>query len=158
MPKKFLHLRYIRHAQGASSKVEKFSFFDLEGTKIWAVIDCSFRTEDGATIIDWKTGRSPASGGSLQLACYAMYGREKWGMKPEKIRLIEYNLLSDQKAETSVTEGEIDNTRAYIKGSVADMQSLLIDVENNVPKEEGSFKKVEDDGIRDRCNFKKVCN
>jgi len=38
------------------------------------------------------------------------------------------------------------------------MQSLLIDVENNVPKEEGSFKKVEDDGIRDRCNFKKVCN
>ncbi|MEJ2649899.1 MAG: PD-(D/E)XK nuclease family protein [Sedimentisphaerales bacterium] len=122
------------------------------------MLDCSFKTEDGATIIDWKTGRSRAGGSSLQLACYAMYGKEKWGMKPEKIRLIEYNLLSDQKVETSVTEREIDNTRAYIKGSVADMQSLLIDVEDNVPKEEGSFKKVDDNGVRDRCNFKKVCD
>ena len=138
--------------------VENFSFFSLDGTKIWAVIDCSFQTEeDGATIIDWKTGRSTASDVSLQLACYAMYGREKWGIKPENIKLIEYNLLSDQKTESSVTEGEIDNTRAYIKGSIADMQSLLVDVENNVPREEGFFKRVEDDRIRERCNFRKVC-
>jgi len=37
------------------------------------------------------------------------------------------------------------------------MQSLLVDVENNKPKEEAFFKKVEDDKIRDRCNFRKVC-
>ena len=24
---------------------------------------------------------------SLQLSCYAMYGKEKWGVKPEKIKL-----------------------------------------------------------------------
>ena len=139
-------------------EVENFSFFDLDGTKIWAVIDCSFKTEDGATIIDWKTGRSTVSDVSLQLSCYAMYGKEKWGMRPEKIKLIEYNLLSDQKMESSVTEGEIANTRAYIKGSIADMQSLLVDVENNVAKEEDSFKKVEDNWVRNRCNFRKVCD
>jgi len=60
--------------------------------------------------------------------------------------------------ESSVTEGEIDNTRAYIKGSIADMQSLLVDVENNIAKDEGSFKKVEDNWVRDRCNFRKVCD
>jgi len=139
-------------------EVENFSFFDLDGTKIWAVIDCSFRTEDGATIIDWKTGRSTTSDVSLQLACYAMYGRETWGIRPEKIKLIEYNLLSDQKMESSVTEGEIANTRTYIKGSIADMQSLLVDVENNIAKDEVSFKKVEDNWVRDRCNFRKVCD
>ena len=139
-------------------EIEDFSSFNLDGTKIWAVIDCSFRTEDGATIIDWKTGRSTTTDVSLQLSCYAMYGREKWGIKPEKIRLVEYNLLSDQKAESPVTEGEIANTRAYIKGSIADMQSLLLDIENNIPMEENSFKKVEDDRIRDRCNFRKVCD
>jgi hypothetical protein len=121
------------------------------------VIDCSFRTGDGITIIDWKTGRTPPSDVSLQLSCYAMYGREKWGVNPESIRLIEYNLLADQKAEFIVTEGEIANARTYIKGSIADMQSLLADVENNVPKEETSFKKVDDDKIRERCNFRKVC-
>jgi hypothetical protein len=139
-------------------EVENFSFFDLDGTKIWAVIDCSFRTEDGATIIDWKTGRSITTDVPLQLSCYAMYGREKWGIKPDKIKLNEYNLLSDQKTESSVTEGEIDNTRTYIKGSIADMQSLLVDVENNVAKDERYFQRIEEDRIRDRCNFRKVCD
>jgi hypothetical protein len=138
-------------------EIEDFSFFYLDGKKIWAVTDCSFRTDDGITIIDWKTGRTRTSDVSLQLSCYAMYGKEKWGVKPEKIRLIEYNLLSDRKAEFLATEGEIANTTTYIKGSIADMQSLLVDVENNKPKDEEFFRKVEDDKIRDRCNFRKVC-
>ena len=56
-------------------EIEDFSYFYLDGSKIWAVIDCSFRTEDGVTIIDWKTGRSSTNDVSLQLSCYAMYGR-----------------------------------------------------------------------------------
>ena len=32
--------------------------------------------------------------------------------------------------------------------------SLLLDVDNNVPKEEKFFKKVGDERIRERCNFK----
>ena len=124
---------------------------------MWAVIDCSFRTEDGITIIDWKTGRGTSSNLSLQLSCYAMYGMEKWGINSEKIKLIEYNLLSDQISEFFVTEGEIADTKTYIKGSITDMESLLVDVENNVPKEERFFKKIEDNRIRDRCNFRKVC-
>jgi len=38
------------------------------------------------------------------------------------------------------------------------MRSLLEDVDNNVPKDEKFFIKIEDDRIRDRCNFKKVCD
>ena len=87
-----------------------------------------------------------------------MYGVEKWGVKPEKIKLFEYNLLSDQSAEFSVKAGEIDNTKAYIRGSIADMRSLLADIDNNVPKEEELFRKVQDERIRNRCNFRKVCD
>lgn len=139
-------------------EVENFSFFYLDGLKIWAVLDCSFQTDDGVTIIDWKTGRSTSKDISLQLSCYAMHCQDKWGVKPENIKLIEYNLLSDQKAEFNITEGEMKDTTLYIKGSVADMRSLLLNVDNNVPKDEKFFKKVEDDRIRDRCNFKKVCD
>jgi hypothetical protein len=138
-------------------EIEDFSFFRLDRKKIWAVIDCSFRTDDGITIIDWKTGRGTTDDVSLQLSCYAMYGIEKWGIKPEKSKLVEYNLLSDASAEFSVTEGEIAETKTYIKGSIADMESLLVDVENNVPKGERFFKKVEGGRIRERCNFRKVC-
>jgi len=66
--------------------------------------------------------------------------------------------LSDQKAEFTITEGEIRDTSSYIKGSVADMKSLLLDVDNNVPKDEKFFKKIEDERTRYKCNFKKICD
>jgi CRISPR/Cas system-associated exonuclease Cas4 (RecB family) len=139
-------------------EVEDFSSFNLDSTKIWAVLDCSFRTDDGGvTIIDWKTGRSMSEDVSMQLSCYAMYAMQKWGVDPEKVKLIEYNLLANQGAEFTVSAAEIENTKTYVAGSIADMQSTLVDVDNNVPKEEEAFQKVEDDRIRSSCNFKKVC-
>ena len=75
-----------------------------------------------------------------------------------KIKLAEYYLLFNQMSEFSITEKEIENTKSYIRGSIADMESLLVDVEGNVPKEEKDFKKIEDDRIRKRCNFRKVCD
>jgi t-SNARE complex subunit (syntaxin) len=71
---------------------------------------------------------------------------------------MEYNLLANQRAEFTITAAEIENAKAYIKGSIADMQSLLVDVANNVPKEEEAFQKVEDDRVRASCNFEKVCD
>lgn len=139
-------------------EIEDFSSFYLDRTRIWVVIDCSFRTEDGATIIDWKTGRGFDTGVSLQLACYAMYAVKKWRLRPERVKLIEYNLLANQRGEFSINAGEIENATAYIRGSIADMQSLLVDMENNVPKGERFFRKVRDEKIRERCNFRKVCD
>jgi CRISPR/Cas system-associated exonuclease Cas4 (RecB family) len=139
-------------------EVEDFSSFHLDKTKIWAVLDCSFRTEDGGiTIIDWKTGRSMSEDVSMQLSCYAMYSMEKWGVDPKKVKLIEYNLLANQGVEFSITAAEIENFKTYVAGTVADMQSLLINAGNNVPKEEGSFQKVEDEKVRAGCNFRKAC-
>jgi hypothetical protein len=37
------------------------------------------------------------------------------------------------------------------------MQSLLVDVGNNIPMEEDRFSKVEDDRVSFRCNFRRVC-
>jgi hypothetical protein len=87
-----------------------------------------------------------------------MYAMKKWGLEPEKVKLTEYNLLVDQRAEFVINAGEIANAGAYIQGSIADMQSLLVDVANNVPKEKRFFKKVGDERTRNRCNFRKVCD
>jgi CRISPR/Cas system-associated exonuclease Cas4 (RecB family) len=140
-------------------EVEDFSSFNLNNTKIWAVLDCSFRTADGGvTIIDWKTGRTMSQDVSMQLACYAMYAMEKWGVDPESVKLIEYNLLANQGVEFTVSDAEIKNTKAYIAGSITDMQSLLVDVGENLPKEESAFLKMRYEGTRANCNFRKVCD
>ena len=93
----------------------------------------------------------------MQLSCYGMYAMDKWGMNPENVKLIEYNLLAKQGAEFRVGVAEIENTKTYIAGSIADMQSLLVDVDENVPKGEESFSKVEDERVRADCNFRRVC-
>ena len=90
------------------------------------MLDCSFRTDDGGvTIIDWKTGRKMSEDVSMQLSCYAMYAMNKWGIGPENVKLIEYNLLANQGVELNVSASEIENTKGYIAGSIADMRSLL---------------------------------
>ena len=94
----------------------------------------------------------------MQLACYAMYAMEKWGVDPESVKLIEYNLLANQGTEFTIGATEIENTKTYIAGSIADMQSLLVDVDDNVPKGEEAFHKVEDERVRADCNFRKVCD
>ena len=93
----------------------------------------------------------------MQLSCYAMYAMDKWGIDPENMKLIEYNLLANQGVEFNISGAEIENTKAYIAGSIADMQSLLVDVGKNVPKAKGAFQKVEDERVRASCNFRKVC-
>ena len=85
---------------------------------------------------------------------------DKWGIDPENVKLIEYNLLANQGAEFTVVVSEIENTKTYIAGSIADMadmQSLLVDFGENVPREERAFMNVEDEGVRAGYNFRKVC-
>ena len=50
-----------------------------------------------------------------------------------------------------------DNIISTITGSIADMHSLLVDVGENVPKDEDAFQKVEDERVKVGCNFRKVC-
>jgi hypothetical protein len=56
-----------------------------------------------------------------------------------------------------VTKGEAEDIKGYIKGSIKDMQSLLMDIVNNTPLEEDRFSRVEDERVSLRCNFRKVC-
>ena len=60
--------------------------------------------------------------------------------------------------EFAVGASEIENTKTYIAGSIADMHSMLVDVGENVPKEEEAFQRVEDERVRADCNFRKVCD
>ena len=145
------------HPRDVWLEVEEFSSFHLDNTRINLAIDCAIKEGDDVYFYDWKTGKSLSEDLSIQLACYALYAMEKWHTPPESIRIIEYNLSSNKSNWFSVTHGEVDNIKGYIRGSIKDMQSLLIDVGSNTPVEEERFGKVEDERVSLRCNFSKVC-
>ena len=145
------------HPKDQWLEVEDFSSFHLDNVRINLAIDCAIRESDDIYIYDWKTGKSLSEDLSIQLCCYALYAMEKWHVHPESLRIIEYNLSFDKADWFSVTDGEVEDIKGYIKGSVKDMQSLLTDIENNIPLEEERFSKVEDNRVSLRCNFRKVC-
>jgi len=145
------------HPRSDWLEVEEFSSFLLDNIKINLAIDCAIKEGDDILIYDWKTGKSMPEDLSIQLCCYALYTIEKWNIAPKSLRIIEYNLSFNKATEFSVTQGEAENIKGYIRGSIKDMQSLLTDVSNNIPFEEEKFTKVEDDRVSLRCNFRGVC-
>jgi hypothetical protein len=145
------------HGKAGWLEVEEFSSFDLDSIKINVVIDCAVKEGSGIIIYDWKTGKVPAEDLSVQLCCYAFYAMEKWHIPPESMEVVEYNLQANKTNSFTVSMAEVEGIKGHIKGSVKDMQSLLIDPEKNIPFEEDQFSKVEDGGVISRCNFRKVC-
>ncbi len=145
------------HPRDEWLEVEDFSSFHLDNTRINLAIDCAIKERDEVYLYDWKTGKSLCEDLSIQLCCYALYAMEKWKIPPESLQIIEYNLSFDKSNWFQITQGEVEDIKGYIKGSIKDMQSLLVDLGSNVPVEEGRFTKVEDDRICLRCNFRKVC-
>ena len=82
---------------------------------------------------------------------------EKWNIPPESLSIIEYNLSFDKSNWFSVGQEEMKGIKGYINGSIKDMQSLLMNVSNNLPMEEDRFSKTEDERVHARCNYRKVC-
>ncbi len=75
----------------------------------------------------------------------------------ESLRIIEYNLSYDKSNWFSITQGEVEDIKGYFKGSIKDMQSLLLDAGNNIPVKEDGFSNVGDERVSLRCNFRKIC-
>jgi hypothetical protein len=145
------------HRKNGWLEVEEFSSFLLGHTKLNLVIDCAIREGEGIYIYDWKTGKTLSEDLSIQLGCYALYAMEKWNISPESLNIIEYNLSFDKSNWFSVSQEETKGVTGYINGSIKDMQSLLIEISNNIPMEEDRFSKIEDEHITSRCHFRKVC-
>jgi hypothetical protein len=145
------------HQRDGWLEVEEFSSFHLDGVKITLAIDCAIREGDDVYIYDWKTGKSIPDDLPVQLSCYALYVMGKWNVPPESLRVIEFNLSFNKSTWFSISHHDVENIKGYIKGSIKDMQSLLLDVKNNIPFEETRFSKVEDERVSLRCNFRKVC-
>ena len=138
-------------------EIEDLSHFFIDELKVFVSMDFCL-TKDGKVVIyDWKTGKSENKATSEQLACYALYSNETWGVVTEDVRLIEFNLSRNEAVEHHLNGIDFQNIQEGIIDSSNQMKSLLTDPNSNTADEE-SFDFIEDSEICEKCSFKGVCS
>lgn len=137
-------------------EIEEFSSFRVDGVKIHAVLDFSYRRDGQYYIYDWKTGKSDKAMNELQLACYRMYAQDKWQAAPKDIHAVEYNITLDRCIDHHAEVFPEGEALAAIRQSISNMREKLLDVEKNEAVED-TFDYVADESKCQSCVFKKIC-
>ncbi len=138
-------------------ELEEFSSFNLDGVKVHVVLDFARRQGDEILIYDWKTGGADERDNRVQMACYAFYAHQRWGASPEQVRPVEVNLNRGETTHYQLTSSDLERTKAYLAGSIADMRRMLRDAERNLAVEE-DFRKINELRVCCRCKFSRVCD
>ena len=76
-------------------EIEKLSYFMLDGIKVYVSPDYCVIEDGLVNVYDWKAGKTLSDSTDAQLACYALYASQTWGVEAELLRLVEYNLYHD---------------------------------------------------------------
>lgn len=143
------------------SKVDQLDSFEWLATKVYAVPDLLYKLHvkdegDRWVIVDWKTG-AESDEHMEQVKVYALYAKEKLGIPPEDIVIrVEY-LLTGNYMEALVTPDDLLQTDVLIKESMARMDSLLEDPEQNRPRSMDAFPLKDDTRLCSYCNFYALC-
>jgi CRISPR/Cas system-associated exonuclease Cas4 (RecB family) len=136
--------------------LEKFSSFNFEGTKIFVVLDFSFRRNNSVFIYDWKTGKNKDTNSRQQLVCYGLYAFNNWKVDPHNIKTVEFNLSSGNITEIQMTEELFSSTQKHMRESIIEMQKFIEDSRSNTATED-RFDFVKEEEICKFCNFFKIC-
>ena len=70
-------------------EIEKLSYFMLDGIKVYVSPDYCVIEDGLVNVYDWKAGKTLSDATDAQLACYALYASQTWGVESELLRLVE---------------------------------------------------------------------
>ncbi|AKU92175.1 RecB family exonuclease [Vulgatibacter incomptus] len=135
--------------------VDELGTFLFEGHKIYAAPDFAFRTPNGVTVVDWKTGK-PRESDKEQLLGYAVYARDTWDVPLSKVECRVVYLPSLDEVEVRVDDESIRGFTAHMAESIERMRSLLADPDAN-RAEIATFPKTTDAAACARCPFRRPC-
>lgn len=134
------------------------SKFRVNGKTVWALPDFARINERGeCEVWDWKTGR-PREADRLQLMSYALFMAEQRGFPRDKIRIFGCYLAKGWVKEYDAGPEGLDEIESVIKDDFEMLESLLTDVEQNVPGDrETIFPKTTDSSLCADCFFQELC-
>jgi hypothetical protein len=67
--------------------IDSLDSFQFEGTRVYVAPDFALKNDQGnALLIDWKSGRPGEESDRMQLVCYGLFARDKWGIDPRRAK------------------------------------------------------------------------
>jgi CRISPR/Cas system-associated exonuclease Cas4 (RecB family) len=139
--------------------IEVLDTIPVNGRKVYVKPDLAFEHPDDGLIwlVDWKTG-VPKEADQFQVASYALFAREKWGVRAEQTRTVLAYVSRGEQQDFSPTDADLDAARDRIAASMEAMASLLQggDQDANEAAIE-DFPMTEDEGTCRSCNFRQLC-
>ena len=139
---------------------ERFRMFELDGIKVWVVMDLVYQDlESGKFIVvDFKTGK-PSSSDRMQLLLYALFLKEAFHL-PTLNQMELRNEYLAQGKYTSFTprQTELEYVQSLIQTSFEEMKSCLRIPEQNVPLDMERFELTKNRAICRRCAFQELCD
>lgn len=134
---------------------ETLESFDFQGTKIWVKLDFAARHDERIYIYDWKTGKQVKEN-DTQLAVYAMFAQDKWGINLDDLRLFDVYLSKRLPVKLKVSDIIIRNAKEEISKSIKAMRNLIEPgTDNAVPIEK--CQPTDFTYLCKSCQFKEVC-
>jgi hypothetical protein len=127
------------------------------GGDLLILVKPDFAFRDGARlqILDWKTGKPDPFWETIQLTCYALYAREKWGCALEETRPRIVHLHPELRVTEAVPDEEtLRDVTLYIRESQEAMQALAAADELPPPER---FSLAEDERLCRWCPFRGMC-
>jgi len=151
----FAHLKRVPASRWLT--VDELDSWLFDGTKIWVAIDFAYRDEQGRLhVLDWKTGRERGLD-HVQVAIYALYAREKWGV-PEDGVLGELVYLGNGGEQVTVQAdaAALQGCREEMRRSIEAMRAALEDPVRNVARID-RFPQLQGRDACRRCPFRRPC-
>ncbi|GAA0859317.1 MULTISPECIES: PD-(D/E)XK nuclease family protein [Clostridium] len=134
-----------------------FDYFFHEGVKVFALIDLLYLDNDrNIVIVDWKTGKQNEEDRE-QLLVYLLYVMEKYNVPVEKVKgRVEY-LLQGEHVEYSFTNDDVEHIKNRISLEINVINALLVDENNNIPKDKDTFIMCGEDFKCNKCKYRRLC-
>ncbi len=147
----------MRTDRSAFKNIEVLDSIKIDGHTIYVKPDLAFvHPDDGLLwLVDWKTGK-PGAADDFQVATYALFAREKWGVEPGGSKGVLVYLAEGEQKEFELGPEALDRAEATIKESLAEMRGRLSDPENNAGDMD-DFPMAEDRQVCTWCGFKQLC-
>lgn len=134
-----------------------FDYFFHEGVKVFALIDLLYLDNDrNIVIVDWKTGKQNEEDRE-QLLVYLLYVMEKYNVPVEKVKgRVEY-LLQGEHVEYNFTNEDVEHIKNRISLEINVINALLVDENNNIPKDKDTFIMCDEDFKCNKCKYRRLC-
>ena len=132
--------------------------FELAGIRIYAIPDYAYWQSGTLRIHDWKAGK-PREKHAAQMTVYGLWANVKKGVEAGRVQVSLEYLASGVTESRTIAETDLEEAKAGIASSVADMAEYLVagDVQRNEPMPKEEWELAADRDACRMCGFYELC-